>query len=108
MKKLLLLLALLAISCDKKEEAFPVKVLSDELIFSDSVYSFYLFTFRNESDAIVDSFHVTISLYENTLQATETRVYRDELVPFQEARIAIVFSYPIENDSNVTFKYKFK
>ena len=108
MKKLLLLLALFAISCDKKEEAFPVKVLSEELIFSDSVYSFYLFTFRNENDAIVDSFRVTVSLYENTLRAQETRVYREELVPYQECKISIVFSYPIQNDSNVTFKYKFK
>lgn len=108
MKTLLLLLALFAISCDKKEEAFPVKVISEELIFSDENTSFYLFTFRNEGGGIVDSFKVTVSLYENGLQATETRRYIDELVPYEEAQIAIVFNYPIVNDNAVTFKYKFK
>lgn len=108
MKKLLLLLALFAISCEKKSEPFPVKVIGERLEFSDDTYSFYAFTFRNESDAIVDSFTVGVSLYEDGLQATETRTYRDELVPYEEFTTGIVFEYPILNDSNVTFKYKFK
>jgi hypothetical protein len=108
MKKLLLLLALFAISCEKKSEPYPVKVISEDLIFSDSLYSFYRFTLRNESDAIVDSFKVTVSLYEDGLQIVETRKYRDELVPYEEAIIAIVFEYAIKNDSNVTFKYRFE
>ncbi len=108
MKKLLLLLALLAISCEKKSEPFPIRVIGESLEFLDDTYSFYVFTFRNESDAIVDSFTVTISLYENGLQASETLTYRDELVPYDETMVGIVFVYPILNDSNVTFKYKFK
>lgn len=108
MKKLILLIALFALSCDKKEEPSPIKVISEEFILSDSVFSFYVFKFRNESDSIVDSFTVSISLYEDGLRATETRTYRDELVPYEECAMGIVFEYPIKDNLNVYFKCKFK
>lgn len=108
MKKLLLLLALFAISCEKKSEPFPVKVISESLEFRDDIRSWYLFTFRNEGDGIIDSFTVTIQLYEDGLQATDSRVVREELVPFQTTSRLVGFEYSVKNDSDVTFKYKFK
>jgi hypothetical protein len=109
MKALIFFSIFLLISCGEKEETFPVKVIGEELLHNDPLNGcFYLFTFRNEGDAIVDSFKVDISLYEDGLQVTSSRNVREELVPFASTVRSVFFPYVIKNDSNVSFKYRFK
>ena len=109
MKNLIILFAvLLIVSCSDKKESDPIKVIFHELEFQDSQYSLYHFTARNESDAIVESFTIETSLFQDgSFIMKDTRTINAELVPFQTVDYGVVFEFATI-DSLVTFKYKFK